>query len=155
MEELKAYRARLIEQAGEQPARLKARLEAFGAGALHAPLEPGGWNPHQVVSHVRDVELHAFLPRIRSMLAEEQPLLPYFDEGEWMATHYDPHEPLEELLGAFAGARRDLLAALAAAGEAGWSRDGRHPTQGVRTVQWWFEYSVKHTEEHLRQLAGE
>jgi hypothetical protein len=154
MEELIAYRARLLAQAEEQLPRLQTRLRSFNLDELHAPLERGGWSPHQVLAHLRDVEKEAFLPRFRSMLREQTPLLPYFDESQWMEQHYDQEEAPEAMVAAFAAARRSELDDLQAADPQGWSREGRHPTQGIKTVQWWFEYCVQHTEEHLRQLAG-
>jgi uncharacterized damage-inducible protein DinB len=154
MEELRAYRKRLLEQADGQLARLRGQVSAIGPGEGHSPLESGGWSAHQILVHMRDVEQQAFLPRIQSMLRENDPELPYFDEGAWMEQHYDREESFESLLDSFESARRELLDELISSAPGGWTRAGRHPTQGVRTVQWWFEYSVQHTEEHLRQLAG-
>jgi len=154
MEELRAYRKRLLEQADGQVARLRERVRSIRPGERHSPLESGGWSAHQILAHMRDVEQQAFLPRIRSMLREEEPELPYFDEGAWMEQHYDLDESFDSLLDSFASARRELLDELSSSEPGGWTRGGRHPTQGVKTVQWWFEYSVQHTEEHLRQLAG-
>jgi hypothetical protein len=154
MEELRAYRARLLEQAEEQLPRLREQLKFFGGDELFEPIESGGWSPHQVLVHMRDVEQNAFLPRVQIMLREAHPELPYFDEGRWMEQHYDRAEPLDSLLESFENARQVLLGEVRAADPQGWSRDGRHPTQGIRTVQWWFEYCLQHTEEHLRQLGG-
>ncbi|MEJ2011097.1 MAG: DinB family protein [Anaerolineales bacterium] len=154
MKELRAYRERLLEQAAGQPGRIRLQLEKASEEGLHSPLEDGGWSPHQIAVHLRDVEQKAFLPRIQSMLQEEKPELAYFDEGGWMERHYDQGEPPEEILDSFEQARRTVIELLRAADPQGWSRIGRHPTQGIRTVQWWFEYSVQHGEEHLRQLTG-
>ena len=154
MEELRAYRERLLEQAEGQLLRLRERLKSLQTEELFEPVESGGWSPHQILVHVRDVEQHAFLPRVQIMLRENQPELPYFDEGAWMEQHYDRAESVDALLESFEATRRILLDELRTADPQGWSRDGRHPTQGVRTVQWWFEYCVQHTEDHLSQLAG-
>jgi hypothetical protein len=154
MEELRVYRERLFEQAAGQPGRVRVQLQKSSDEGLHSPLENGGWSPHQVAVHLRDVEREAFLPRIESMLKEDKPELAYFDESGWMERHYDRDEPLEEILDSFEKARQTMIERLRTADPQGWSREGRHPTQGVKTVQWWFEYSIKHGEEHLRQLAG-
>jgi hypothetical protein len=153
MEELYAYRQQIVDKARDQVRRLRAGLGQIDPEGIFTPLEDGGWSVHQVLVHMRDVEQHAFLPRVKNMLMHEQPELAYFDEGAWMEEHYDEHEPFVAVLSGFEQARTMLLEAVEGADPQGWSREGRHPTQGLRSVQWWFEYALRHTEEHLQQLS--
>jgi hypothetical protein len=153
MEELYAYRRQLVEQARSQLSRLREGVGSIGPEDLLTPLEDEGWSAHQVLVHMRDVEQHAFLSRVEEMLQHELPDLKYFDEGAWMEAHYHAHEPVESILAGFGQARIELLDAVEQADPQGWSHEGRHPTQGMRSVQWWFEYALRHTEEHLEQLS--
>jgi hypothetical protein len=153
MEELYAYRRKMVEQARSQPIRLRAGVGQIDPGEMLTPLEDAGWSAHQVLVHMRDVEQHAFLPRVEDILQHDQPDLKYFDEEAWMEEHYDEQEPVEAILAGFERARTQLLDAVDASDPQGWSREGRHPTQGLRSAQWWFEYAMRHTEEHLEQLS--
>jgi len=153
MEELYAYRQQMVEQARSQVRRLRAGIEQFDLAEIFTPLEDEGWSAHQVLVHMRDMEQHAFLVRVEDMLQHNQPDLKYFDEGAWMVEHYDEHEPVEAILAGFEQASSQLLEAVEGSDPQCWSREGRHPTQGLRSVQWWFEYALRHTEEHLEQLS--
>ena len=155
MDELHAYRRQMMAQARAQLQRLTAGVEKIDPGSMYTPLEEGGWSAHQVLVHMRDVEQLAFWPRVEDMLQHDQPDLQYFDEGAWMQEHYDEAEPVQAILADFEEARTKMLAAVETADPQGWSRTGRHPTQGLRTVQWWFEYALSHTEDHLAQLSIE
>lgn len=155
MEELFAYRRQMVAKSRTQLERLSIGVEKIKPESMHIPLEDGGWSAHQVLVHMRDVEQHAFGPRVENMLTHDQPDLQYFDEGAWMQEHYDEQEPVENILAGFLEARMKMLEAVEEADPQGWSRAGRHPTQGLRTVQWWFEYALSHTEEHLAQLSIE
>jgi hypothetical protein len=155
MEELYAYRRQIMAQARAQLQRLSAGVDIIEPGSMHTPLEEGGWSAHQVLVHMRDVEQQAFWPRVEDMLQHDQPDLQYFDEGAWMQEHYNEQEPVQAILAGFQEARMKMLAAVEGADTQGWSRSGRHPTQGLRTVQWWFEYALSHTEDHLAQMSIE
>ncbi len=153
-EELHEYRRRLLERYAAQPGELRAAYAAIPPEARLRPLERGGWTPHQVLAHVRDVELQAFLPRIERLLAEEDPALSDFDEGAWMDAHYDPDESHQAILEAFTAARTRGSGLLRDLSPEGWNRVGRHPLFGRRTLQWWVEYAVSHAQDHILQLRA-
>jgi uncharacterized damage-inducible protein DinB len=155
IEELQAYRQALLQAFEGQVEALRRAARARDGAAWHQPLEAGGWSAHQVLAHVRDTEVLAFMPRIERMLTENVPQLPNVDAEAWMAGHYDPDEAPEEMIEATAAARREAAARLQQAGTAGWSRTGIHPVRGERTVQWWVEYAVAHVAEHLEQIGAE
>ncbi len=150
--ELHEYRQRLLELYAAQPGALRAAYAAIPPEARLRPLERDGWTPHQVLAHVRDVELQAFLPRIERILAEEDPALPDFDEGAWMEARYDPAEDHQAILEAFTKARARGSGLLRDLPPEGWNRCGRHPFFGRRTLQWWVEYAVSHAQDHISQL---
>jgi hypothetical protein len=138
---------------GTQPQELRQALDKFEADELLKPLEKDGWSAHQVVAHICHVEWGAFLPRFDRILKHEDPFLANFDETSWMDTYYDPTVPIEELLKDFDSVRQSARDLMDEIGPDQLSRTGRHPYQGVRTLQWWIEYAVTHTDEHLKQLT--
>jgi hypothetical protein len=152
MEELLEYRNRLIGRFAGQAEDLRLAIERFSQEALHSPLEPGGWTPHQVLAHVRDVETQAFRPRMLRILEQDHPTLEYFDEQAWMSEHYDAGEPIAALLAAFGKARESNPVLVKELPSQAWNRMAFHPHWGHRTLQWWVEYAVAHTDEHLGQL---
>lgn len=152
MEELWAYRERLLGRHAEQVEAFRRVLAAFPAGRLGAAAPDGGWSAHQLAVHVRDVEIQAYIPRLHRLLAETTPLLADFDAEAFMAGHYDAGEPVDRIAEDVDRARRAVRAALASDNAQAWSRLGRHPALGVRSLQTWVERAVAHFDEHLHQL---
>ena len=152
MQELWAYRERLLGRHAEQVLELRRALETFPAKRLTEPAPDGGWSAHRLVAHVRDVEIQAYIPRVHRLLAEVDPLLADFEAEAFTAEHYDPAEPVGQMVDDIDRARRGLRAELPIDKAQAWSRTGRHPALGVRSVQAWVERAVAHFDEHLRQL---
>ena len=148
MKELDEYRKKLVD-------RLSAAAKEYQAACLavkdpYAPIEEGGWNVHQAAAHTRDVDKLVFGMRVRRTLAEDNPEFPNFDSEAYMAEHYDPHEPLRELLDGLTKNIESLVEILRSAPAEAWSRLSRHTTQGSGlTLQLWVERGLEHLEEHL------
>jgi len=153
MRELAEYRGRLVAQYASQPQELERLVARIPVGRLSREIEPGGWSPHQILTHIRDVEVQAFVPRIGRIVAEDTPWLASFDPEAWMDQHYDGQEGAAEIVAEILRQRAAGKRWIDGLDSDGWSRTGEHPSYGVRTLQWWVEYSVAHFAEHLEQLA--
>src|SRR5580700_8956393 len=68
-----------IEQA---PARLVSALKNLKPEHLDTPYRPGGWTVRQVVHHVPDSHMNAYV-RFRLALTEEQPTIKPYQENHW------------------------------------------------------------------------
>lgn len=148
------YRMALMELYGEQIAGFSTHPALNDSQGLHRPLKPGEWSPHRVLFHLRAAEAEAYAPRLRWILEHDQPELPDFDEGAWMAEHYDPQEPVQAILQTWQQIRRESARRLDGIPAKAWSRTGRHIYWGERTLQWWVERSLAHADEHRDQLDG-
>lgn len=154
MDELWAYRERLLRCHAQQVVALRKAVRRFPARRWGLAGPDGGWSAQQVLAHVRDVEVQAYVPRVHRLLAEPDPLLADFDAEAFLAEHYDPGEAPGQMLDDIDRARRALRDALRPDDGRAWSRTGRHPALGIRSVQTWVERAVAHCEEHLRQLEA-
>jgi hypothetical protein len=153
VEELWAYRQRLLERHTAQVGELRQRLTGWPEDRLRAAPRHGGWSAHQVAAHLRDAEIQAYVPRVHRMLAEAEPWLADFDAEAFMAGQYDSTEPIDQIVADIEQARMGLRRALAFDDGRAWSRTGRHPALGSRTVQTWIERAVSHFDEHLQALV--
>jgi hypothetical protein len=153
MEELYAYRKNLLDNLEGIVAELRQVAAAIPAAVWHTPLAPGQPAPHHALAHLRALEAHAIVPRLRRILDEQQPYLPLFDDGGWMAAHYDPSEPVQAILDDFARLRQQELSWLKGLPPDSWNRTARHPWWGVRTLQWWVEQCLLIARQHLAQLT--
>jgi hypothetical protein len=155
MEELWTYRQRLLERHAAQVSELRRRLSGWPEDRLRTVPGRGEWSVHQVAAHLRDVEVQAYVPRVHRMLAEAEPMLHDFDAEAFMAGHYDSDEPIDQIVADLERARLGVVHLLAFDNGRGWSRTGRHPALGSRTVQTWIERAVSHFDEHLHGLILE
>jgi uncharacterized damage-inducible protein DinB len=61
------------------------------------PLKENEWSAHQIVFHLRDVNANVYIPRLNQIIEQTNPVFQEFDPEQWMETHYDPSEPMDEL----------------------------------------------------------
>ena len=97
--EIKTYRTNLVNEIESSAKRFYAACVAIKDP--QKPLEDGGWNAHQVASHTRDVELHAYGARVRRTLAENDPMFEPFDGDAYNKDHYHADEPLKNIADEF------------------------------------------------------
>ena len=152
MDELLAYRAELLDRLARQPSELRAAAALMSEAEWGARRVTDGSTLHQVVAHVRDVEVLAFLQRIRRILAEDRPTLEFYATHNWSADRYRPAEPLADILAEFARAREAGLQLMRGMAPDDWARIGFHPPSGWRTAQWWAERMYAHSQEHLAEI---
>jgi hypothetical protein len=154
LDQLLDYRARLLQRLESQPAEFAAAVAALPAERWHERLGAQARSVHLTAAHVRDLEVRAFLPRIRRILAEDRPMLTPFAHHHWSLEDYDAGEPMTAILSDWSRARTELLALLPSLDSAGWSRAGFHPPSGNRTLQWWVERAYTHARGHLQDLQS-
>jgi len=152
MEELMEYRQRFLDTLAAAPGGLRAASAAIADA--HKPLEEGGWNLHQIVFHLRDVNAQVYLPRLHRIVDENDPVFENFDGEAWMAAHYDANAPLSAMLDEFSAQCADAAAWLRRLPAETWNRPGTHPAFGTHTLQWWAERALAHIAEHLQTLQN-
>lgn len=151
MRELKEYRTNLIN-------RLVGAAHEFRAACLavkdaYAPLEPGGWNIHQIAAHTRDVDKLVYGWRARKTAEETNPEFQNFDGEAYMAKHYIREEPLKNILDEFVGQVESLAEMLREMPPEMWARESSHVMLGRGiTLQTWVEKDLAHIEEHLKTV---
>jgi hypothetical protein len=152
---LEDYRRRLLARYRAQVSAYAEHLAGLNDRAARLPIKPGEWSAHQVLFHTCSADEQAYGPRLRRILREDQPALEDFDSDRWMTEHYDAGEPTQMILERWRAIRQTYAADVEAAPRQAWSRTGRQPYWGERTLQWWVERAVAHAEDHRRQLEGE
>ena len=77
-----AERTIFITQLAELPTQLTAAAKAVGGVGLEQPYRPGGWNGRQVIHHVADSHVNAYV-RFRMALTEDNPTIKPYEESAW------------------------------------------------------------------------
>ena len=133
---------------GPQQVR-EALAGASDAEVNYREPKPGGWNALQVACHLLDCEM-VFGVRYRKILAEENAVLPAFDQNAWGELHGGRQLP--DVLDALAVLRRQNLALVRAAGDAAFQRGGNHPEYGRLTVRDHILHIAEHDRKHAAQI---
>lgn len=64
------------------PVAMRAAVAGLTPAQLETPYRDGGWTVRQVVHHVADSHMHAYI-RVKFALTEESPTIRPYDEAAW------------------------------------------------------------------------
>lgn len=140
------------------PKALRAAVAGLSEAQIDTPYREGGWTVRQLVHHVADSHMNAFI-RVRLALTEDSPLITGYNEKAW-AELADSKGPIEVPLGILEGVHARWVVLLKSLNEAQWQRDFRHPERGASSVamatllyQWHCLHHTAHVTE-LRRREG-
>ena len=154
LEATPALRQQAIEIITAAPSKLRAAVEGLSPVQLDTPYREGGWTVRQVVHHVPDSHLNAYV-RLRLALTEEQPTIKPYEENAWAQLPDAKTGPIEmslNLLDALHDRWVRLWHSLTA------DQFGRvfvHPEHGPRTVDWLvflYAWHGRHHTAHITEL---
>src|SRR5438477_11307342 len=94
LEVTSALRQQAIEIIAETPAKLRAAVAGLSPTQLDTPYREGGWTVRQVVHHLPDSHLNAYL-RLRLALTEDQPTVKPYDVNLWAQLPDASSDPVE------------------------------------------------------------
>jgi hypothetical protein len=147
-----AERARAIEDIGALPANVRAAVNGLSDAQLDTPYRPGGWTVRQVVHHVADSHMHAYI-RLKFALTEETPVIKPYDEKTWSALA-DMQLPVEISLSLLDAIHARWVAIYASMGPEDFARAFHHPELGQNLTldQQAFGYSW-HSRHHVAHIT--
>jgi hypothetical protein len=146
-----ATRKSFLRRYAEGSALLRRAWEELPAEAHTWRPGPDKWSAHEVVIHCADSETYAAI-RIRLLLAEPEPLIVGYDEGEW-ARRFDYHASDPELaLGLVETVRAHTIDMLGHLPDEAWGRMGRHTQSGPYGTDDWLRSYGEHLEIHAAQI---
>lgn len=84
--------ATLIQSIETVPAKIEEVFKKFSAKQLDTSYRPGGWTARQVLHHIPDSHLNAYI-RFKWTLTEETPIIKAYNEKAWAETHETKQDP--------------------------------------------------------------
>ena len=153
-----AKRQQAIAEIGEAPKKLRAAVAGLNDAQLDTPYREGGWTVRQLVHHIADSHMNAFI-RVRLALTEDWPTIMTYDENAWAVLH-DSTAPVEWSLELIESLHARWVMLLQSLSEEQWIRGFRHPDHGPMSVEmatlvyaWHSRHHVAHI-THLRSKEG-
>ena len=141
------------------PARLRAAVAGLDDAQLDTPYRPGGWTVRQLVHHVADSHLNAYV-RCKLALTEERPAIKTYEEKLWAELPEARTAPVEVSLALLAALHERWVLVLRALGDGELARPYVHPEMGdmpLRAMLGMYAWHCRHHVAHvtaLRQRQG-
>jgi hypothetical protein len=140
------------------PKDLEMAVQNLDKAQLETPYREGGWMVQQLVHHIADSHMNAFV-RFKLGLTEEVPTLKTYDENKWVSMADTLDTPINysmTLLHALHEKWANLLASLTAEQ---WQRKLFHPVRNAEVSLWdlfaIYAWHGKHHVAHITTLREE
>jgi len=146
-----ADRKSLIRHIAEAPQKLRESAAKLTAGQLDTPYRDGGWSARQVVHHLPDSHLNAYI-RTKLALTEDEPTIKPYDEGRWADMADSRDTPIEVSLTLFESLHTRWLTILRSMSEEDFGRKLIHPDHGVRDLDWLLQMYAWHSRHHVAHV---
>lgn len=141
-----------IEAIAALPDALEAAVAGLNDAQLDTPYRAGGWTVRQVVHHVADSHMNAYI-RCRLTLTEVHPTLRPYDQDAW-AELVDYRLPIEVSLTLIRALHTRWVTLWRSVGEEDWPRTAFHPDHGTLTLQDLASSYAAHGRTHVEQIEG-
>jgi hypothetical protein len=148
-----AERVALIEQIEAVPARFREAVHGLGHEQLETSYRPGGWTVRQVVHHVPDSHLNAYV-RFRLALTEDEPTIKPYQEDRWAELSDARSAPLELSLDLLDALHRRWTRLLRSLAPSDWKRSFRHPELGLMTLERTLALYAWHGRHHVAHVTS-
>lgn len=137
------------------PSDLEMAILNLDAHQLQTPYRPGGWTVHQLVHHIADSHLNAYI-RFKVGLTEDYPTIKTYDENLWTNLADVEILPVNISITLLFALHKRWLAAIKDLTETQWERVVFHPEQ-KRDMSLWdllclYSWHGKHHVKHITAL---
>ena len=151
-----AIRPAMIEQwiadIAAAPEQLRAAVAGLSGPQLDTPYRPGGWTARQLVHHVADSHMNAYI-RFKLALTEANPVITAYSQPDW-ANLADSKLPVEVSLGLIEALHYRMVALLRGVQPEEWARTFRHPETGERRMDATVGMYAWHGQHHTAHVTG-
>lgn len=137
------------------PKALEYSIINMDAAQLEKPYRPGGWNSLQVVHHVADSHMNAYI-RFKLGLTEDHPAIKPYDEAKWAEMNDVKHIPINVSLTLLYALHTRWLSVLQTITDEEWNRTVYHAEYKKDMSLWYllgmYAWHGKHHTAHINQL---
>ena len=152
----RATRTRLIDSIADTPARFRSLVSGVPEAQLDTPYRPGGWTVRQVVHHVPESHMNAYI-RMKLALTEDTPTIRPYREDRWAELSDGKSGPVEMSLALLDALHRRWVALLRALPDGDFRKTYMHPDLGLMTLDeaiGLYEWHCRHHAAHIEQGLG-
>lgn len=145
-------RTALIRKIAGTPAALRAAVRGLDDAQLDTPYRPGGWSVRQVLHHVPDSHMNAYV-RFKWALTEENPTIKAYDEAAWANVADTRLTPVEVSLTLLEAVHQRWVILLESMKDTDFARPLQHPVNGPMTLDRLLQIYAWHGLHHVAHVT--
>ena len=142
-----------ISELAELPSELHNAVHGLSPEQLNTPYRDGGWTVRQLIHHIADSHMNAFV-RVKLALTEDWPTIKPYSEAAWAVLH-DAAAPIEWSLDLIESLHARWVMLLQSLDDAQWQRGFIHPERGRSTIEratLLYAWHSRHHTAHITRL---
>jgi hypothetical protein len=146
-------RRQAIDAIAAAPAKLRDAVAGLGPAQIETPYRPDGWTVRQVVHHVADSHMNAYV-RFKLGLTEDEPTIKAYDEARWAELPDTRDTPIETSLVLLEQLHDRWVRLLRAMSASDFARRIKHPEMGMLRLDQVLALYAWHSAHHVAHVTG-
>ena len=142
-----------LDQIAETPTKLRAAVKGLTEAQIDTPYRPGGWTVRQVIHHMPDSHLNAYV-RFKLALTEDEPTIKPYAEDRWAELSDTKSTPIEVSLTLLESLHDRWVRLLRSLTPEDWKRTFRHPEMGPMTLEKTLALYAWHGTHHVAHVTA-
>jgi uncharacterized damage-inducible protein DinB len=152
-EQITRQRVHYTDVLAKLPSNMRAAVEGLSAEQLDTPYRPGGWTVRQVVHHVPESHMNAYV-RFKLALTENNPAIKTYDEKEWAKLPDVQVTPIEVSLQLLQALHTRWVDTVQQMRPSDFSRTLFHPERGPLTLDQLLAMYAWHSAHHTAHITS-
>ncbi len=148
-----ADRRKYIAQIEETPAKLREAVKGLTDAQLDTPYRDGGWTVRQVVHHLPDSHMNAYV-RFKLAVTESEPTVKTYEQERWAELLDAKSAPIEPSLALLESLHQRFVMFLKSLTAADYGRKLKHPELGEVVLEKYVAMYAWHGRHHVAHISS-
>jgi len=145
-------RLEAIQKIAETPAKFRAAVKGLTDAQMDTPYREGGWTVRQLVHHLPDSHMNAYV-RFKLALTESTPTIKPYAEDKWAMLTDTKSTPPEVSLSLLESLHTRWVVLLRSMAAEDFTRKLIHPERGEKTIDWLLFVYAWHGPHHTAHIT--
>jgi len=146
-------RAQFIKEIEQAPSRLREAVKGLSVEQVHHAYRDGGWTVQQVVHHLADSHMNAYV-RLKLGATENNPTIKPYDENLWANLADAKEADIQISLSLIDALHQRLIAFLRALHDTAFARTINHPELGTVRLDKYLSMYAWHGRHHVAHITA-
>ena len=142
----------LVEEIRILPNQIELAIKNLNNPQLDTPYGEGKWTIRQVIHHIADSHMHAYI-RTKWTFTENEPRLKTYEQNDWAILSDAKTAPIDFSLSIISGIHSRWHFWFSSLNENDFSRKAIHPENGEMTLDLFLKIYCNHGKNHCKQIT--